>query len=344
MEDPAAIEYIAGSSYSNLIENLSYDLSEFEPCSAFIITLDEEGNGRVILDLPNYEVDDTRALGDSFKYDMSDHPNLQNALLSHYSGLTFEKTDDFIRSGTYYVVYEPVLVHGKVLCIRGLACKWVEIFVGIIVPFIAATIIGVIGISLMFLVLFLLIYFRVISPIGKIQKNLRKYIFNKNSGDVLSAMKKIKARNEIGRLSDDVVDLAMEMDKYTNDIVRMTGESQRVATELDMAKNIQAGQLPSVFPPFPDRDEFDIYASMTPAKEVGGDFYDFFLIDDDHLALVMADVSGKGVPAALFMMMSKMLIHNYATMGLTPHEVVEKTNDTICENNPEKMFVTVWFG
>ena len=102
--------------------------------------------------------------------------------------------------------------------------------------------------------------------------------------------------------------------------------------------------LPTTFPAFPDRKEFDIYASMNPAKEVGGDFYDFFLIDDDHLCLVIADVSGKGVPAALFMIASKILFANYAMMGKSPSEILEAANNAICNNNPENMFVTVWLG
>ena len=102
--------------------------------------------------------------------------------------------------------------------------------------------------------------------------------------------------------------------------------------------------LPSVFPPFPDRTKFDIYASMDPAKEVGGDFYDFFLVDDDHLCLVMADVSGKGVPAALFMMASKIILANYAKMGKSPSEILTAANAAICSNNREDMFVTVWLG
>lgn len=102
--------------------------------------------------------------------------------------------------------------------------------------------------------------------------------------------------------------------------------------------------LPCIFPAFPERHEFDIYASMTPAKEVGGDFYDFFLVDDDHLALVMADVSGKGVPAALFMMISKTLLKSAAQSGLSPKAVLEKVNDQLCENNEAEMFVTVWLG
>ena len=115
-------------------------------------------------------------------------------------------------------------------------------------------------------------------------------------------------------------------------------------TELNMATEIQSGMLPSIFPAFPERAEFDIYASMDPAKEVGGDFYDFFMIDDDHIAIVIADVSGKGVPAALFMMSSKILINDHALMGGSPAEILKKVNKQICKNNDAHMFVTVWLG
>ena len=121
-------------------------------------------------------------------------------------------------------------------------------------------------------------------------------------------------------------------------------ESSRIETELTMASSIQADMLPNIYPAFPERSEFDIYASMNPAKEVGGDFYDFFLIDDDHLCLVIADVSGKGVPAALFMMASKIILSNYAKMGKNPAQILSDANDAICSNNREEMFVTVWLG
>ena len=119
---------------------------------------------------------------------------------------------------------------------------------------------------------------------------------------------------------------------------------QRIETELNVATQIQADMLPSIFPAFPERPEFDIYASMTPAKEVGGDFYDFFLVDNDHLATVIADVSGKGVPAALFMVIAKTLLKNAVQMGLSPREALEKVNNQLCENNEAEMFVTVWLG
>ncbi|MBR0227277.1 MAG: PP2C family protein-serine/threonine phosphatase [Clostridia bacterium] len=124
----------------------------------------------------------------------------------------------------------------------------------------------------------------------------------------------------------------------------MAQKQARIETELDLATRIQSAMLPSLFPPFPDRVEMDIYASMAPAKEVGGDFYDFYMLDENRLGLVMADVSGKGVPAALFMMASKILVKNYAMAGLNPGQILEKANNQICANNPEQMFVTMWLG
>ena len=121
-------------------------------------------------------------------------------------------------------------------------------------------------------------------------------------------------------------------------------ERQRIGSELSMATKIQAALLPHVFPPFPERKEFDIYASMDPAREVGGDFYDFYMIDDDHLCMVMADVSGKGVPAAMFMAISKSIMKTYAKLGQSAAEVFTRSNEAICANNHMDMFVTVWLG
>ena len=125
---------------------------------------------------------------------------------------------------------------------------------------------------------------------------------------------------------------------------RQEAERERLTNELNMAARIQARMLPNTFPAFPERSEFDIFASMEPAKEVGGDFYDFFMIDDDHLVVLMADVSGKGVPAALFMMTVRTMLKDAAKAGISPASVLEYVNAEICENNPEDMFVTVWMG
>ena len=125
---------------------------------------------------------------------------------------------------------------------------------------------------------------------------------------------------------------------------KLTETSARIGTELALAEKIQEDMLPNLFPAFPERSEFDLYASMNPAKEVGGDFYDFFMIDDDHLGLVIADVSGKGIPAAMFMMFSKNIIANNTMLGKSPAQALMDANNAICANNSEEMFVTVWLG
>ena len=188
------------------------------------------------------------------------------------------------------------------------------------------------------------ILFLVLKPLKKVQKSIRRYKQTKDSSSVTAELKEIKSRNEIGDLSDDIIDLAHEIDDYIDRIQHITAEKERIGTELALAEKIQESMLPGKFPPFPDRHEFDIYAAMDPAREVGGDFYDFFLIDDDHLCLVMADVSGKGIPAALFMMSSMIVIKNSTMRGMSPAEVLEFANEALLNGNEAEMFVTVWIG
>lgn len=154
----------------------------------------------------------------------------------------------------------------------------------------------------------------------------------------------VRRKDEINDLYQDIRKMQLGIIRYMKNLTTVTEEKERLGTELNIANRIQASMLPNTFPAFPDRDEFDVYALMKPAKSVAGDFYDFFLIDDDHLGIVMADVSGKGIPASLFMMMAKIIISNIAQMGIPPHQVLEMANDRICVNNDEDMFVTVWFG
>ena len=189
-----------------------------------------------------------------------------------------------------------------------------------------------------------MIYVVVLRPLRGVQRNIRLYHQTKDSKTVVENLARIRPANEIGQLSEDVSDLALEMDDYLEKIRTITAETERIGTELALATRIQAAMLPHVFPPFPSRQEFDIYASMDPAKEVGGDFYDFFLTDQDHLCMVMADVSGKGVPAALFMMAAKIILQSCAMLGGSPAQILTKTNEAICSNNQEEMFVTVWLG
>lgn len=154
----------------------------------------------------------------------------------------------------------------------------------------------------------------------------------------------VKNVDEIGQLAASIDVMEEQVKDYVDNLMEATAEKERLGTELDLASRIQASMLPNIYPAFPERDEFDIYASMDPAKEVGGDFYDFFFVDNDHLGMVIADVSGKGIPAALFMMISKILIQNLAITGHSPKEVLEVANRQICSNNSEDMFITVWIG
>lgn len=200
-----------------------------------------------------------------------------------------------------------------------------------------------------FVLLFLLLIRRQVSgPINRLTQATGAFVENNKDelaeGTAKITVPAIHTGDEIEQLSDAFRRMEEDLLSYLREFRRATAEKERIGAELNVATNIQADMLPRIFPAFPERAEFDIYASMTPAKEVGGDFYDFFLIDDDHLALVIADVSGKGVPAALFMVITKTLLKNAAQTGLSPKAVLEKVNDQLCENNDAEMFVTVWLG
>ena len=127
-------------------------------------------------------------------------------------------------------------------------------------------------------------------------------------------------------------------------VVTVSASSAKVKAELDVASKIQLSALPNKFPAFPDRKEIEVYAEMFPAKEVGGDFYDFFFIDEEHLAVLIADVSGKGVPAALFMMSGRAVIRNQAFLKMKPGEILKNANNQLEENNHEGMFITAFLG
>ena len=153
-----------------------------------------------------------------------------------------------------------------------------------------------------------------------------------------------KIDNEAGTLAKAFYKMILRLDMQIDKLREVTAEQERISAELNVATNIQISMLPRNFPPFPNHTQFDIYAKMIPAKEVGGDFYDFFLIDKNTLAVVMADVAGKGVPAALFMVEAKTLIKNNAMLGKSPKETFETVNNILCENNSTGMFVTGILG
>ena len=187
-----------------------------------------------------------------------------------------------------------------------------------------------------------ILYRSIIAPINLIAGEASSFV--KEENQVSTELEKIRTGDEIQTLSETLLKMERDINHYIDNLTKVTAEKERIGAELNVATQIQADMLPRIFPAFPGRQEFDIFATMNPAKEVGGDFYDFFLTDSDHLALVVADVSGKGIPAALFMVISKTLIKNQAQMGDSPAQILQAVNDQLCENNEAEMFVTVWLG
>ena len=182
---------------------------------------------------------------------------------------------------------------------------------------------------------------RIVQPLN----NITRQIASLSEDNLEFTMKnEYRTGDEIEVLAESFAKISHKTVLYLDKVRTVTAEKERISTELQMANQIQESMLPSIFPAFPERKEFDIYAIMDPAREVGGDFYDFFLIDEDHLCVVMADVSGKGVPAALFMMISKIILQSCAMLGRSAGEILTKTNEALCSNNKMEMFVTVWLG
>ena len=190
-----------------------------------------------------------------------------------------------------------------------------------------------------FILILLFLYFIVLKPLTKVKNCVTKYAENKDTEALTKELSAIRSRNEIGALADEFSAMALEMERYTHEMEALAAEKERVETELNVAQNIQMQMLPHQFP---ESKDFSLYASMEPAKEVGGDFYDCYMIDNDHLALTIADVSGKGVPAALFMSVSKTMLKNRTLVGGTPAEILSDVNNWLCEGNDSCMFVTVW--
>ena len=185
----------------------------------------------------------------------------------------------------------------------------------------------------LFAVIFLLVRKLVVNNINRVNSSLSRI-----TGGDLEEVVDVRSNTEFSSLSDDINATVSTLKQY------IAAAAARIDQELAFAKSIQQSALPSVFPPYPDRTEFSLYASMDAAREVGGDFYDFYLLDEKKLAFLIADVSGKGIPAALFMMTGKTVLRDYAERGDPPGRVFVNANEKLCEGNDAEMFITAWMG
>ncbi len=206
----------------------------------------------------------------------------------------------------------------------------------------------ILGIAVALVLGFCIFYYRylkkvLIRPIKTLYDDTQKLVSDQME-HLEGFQNQIHTGDELQSLGESFEHMTRELQAYIDHLAVMTAEKERIGAELNIASRIQADMLPSIFPAFPNRHEIDLYATMDPAKEVGGDFYDFFFTDEDHLALVIADVSGKGVPAALFMVIAKTLIKNSAMSNGSPAAILTQVNEQLYEGNAEEYFVTVWLA
>jgi len=270
---------------------------------------------------------------------------IPRALVAYSMGKSHEVLFERIESrkeGVYhYVGFYPVVKNGEIIYVISVVHDWSEYHSTVMQNLVLLVVISVAILVSAGAILLHFVYRAAVRPVKKIQYAVRDYRKDKNSENIIEKMRRILQRNELGDLAMDVSDMVEELERYNVENTQLIGERERVETELSLAATIQNSVLPKVFP---EEKDYRLYASMKPAKEVGGDFYDFFNIDETHVGLVIGDVSGKGVPASLFMMITKMLIKQYALAGNAPAEVLRKTNVTLCSENESGMFVTAWFG
>jgi sigma-B regulation protein RsbU (phosphoserine phosphatase) len=159
-------------------------------------------------------------------------------------------------------------------------------------------------------------------------------------GNFSTALPMVSSNDEIGKLTKSMEFMLAELNHYIEDLKLTTAEKEKYESELRIAQEIQMGMIPKKFPPFPDKKEIDIYAKLKPAREVGGDLYDFFFLDEAHLCVTIGDVSGKGVPASLLMAVTRTLLRSNAKVGLTSSEIVNRINKSLNDTKESRLFVT----
>lgn len=224
-----------------------------------------------------------------------------------------------------YIISEGYYIVASIPKTEAMFSRDISVYVTVFMEFVVF--------GMLFIVVYFLIKKLVVDNMAKINKSLAKI----TSGN-LDTVVDVRTNEEFASLSDDINSTVLTLKRY------IAEAAARIDRELEFARSIQHSAIPTVFPPYPGHCEFDIFATMDTAKEVGGDFYDFYFVGENKLGFLIADVSGKGIPAAMFMMTAKTIIKGYAESGMPVDEVFTIANSKLCESNDAGMFVTAWMG
>ena len=293
-----------------------------------------------------YKGFDEAALGDIFPFNITKHPIIQEMYSTGNNPSEFEiiQVEDYdVTHKTEELFYNYSLINN--LCHLTISFLGTEVRESIFREVMKLAGINILCFVSLGVVLLLAVNSLILKPLLKIQKDVKDYADTKDTPVIVSGLETVKSENEIGRLADNISRLAVELDHYTQETGKLSAEKARIDSELSLAAIIQEGVLPKDFSDL-NIKEFKLFATLKPAKEVGGDLYDFFMIDDDHIALIIGDVSGKGISAALFMMKVKTILKETTLSNheLSLKEIITKANKLLCDGNEAMMFVTIWFG
>ena len=310
------------------LTNYVIDVDLGEGAYAFLVN----GNGEIIASK------DMKDTSDAFENILEESSAVHEASASILNG----ETGVMLTSGGAYFAYTPVSSANWKFCVR--------IPESLVLAPVKAMERNIIAAIFAFIAALALTIFCVVLMVRRFSRRLTDPLIalgldaqTISSGN-LDYRAEIRSNDEIGDLARRFNGMAASLKEYIENLTAVTAEKERIGAELDVATHIQKSMLPCIFPAFPERKEFDVYATMNPAKEVGGDFYDFFMVDETHLAVVMADVSGKGVPAALFMVIGKTLIKDHTQPGLSLGDVFSDVNNMLCDSNSEGLFITAFEG
>lgn len=311
---------------------VGYDASQFQrelESQVSMSTLNrhvgEDGFIFVIDQDENVEGEMKELLGDEAVNVTTSYKTLRNAIDTHSKGELFEVS---FYGERYYAMYDEVEGYGIIALLPLSEADFsrnVAVLVG--------TFMEVMVFALLFASIYFLIKDRVVNELRRVNGRLSEITHGN-----LDARVDVRSNVEFADLSDDINQTVDTLKHY------IAEAAARIDSELEYARSIQLAALPSVFPAYPKRSDFEIFASMNAAKEVGGDFYDFYLLDEDHLAFLVADVSGKGIPGAMFMMRAKTVLRSFMETGISVAHVFSNANDQLCEGNDANMFVTAWMG